>query len=64
MKRSRMVPMRGGDEVDAFTRWRHNLHWRAGQRRKVKQRYNRRVRRQEKQERTREQQEHGGRPPG
>jgi hypothetical protein len=39
-------PPRGGDEQDAFTGWRHLLHWRPGQRKALKRRASRRVRRQ------------------
>ena len=39
-----------GDEWDAFTGWRRYLHWQPGQLRRVKQRFNRRVRRKVKQE--------------
>jgi|GEM_PF-6083279 len=36
--------MISGDEVDALTRWRKYLKWRAGERKRVKQKYNRRER--------------------
>lgn len=39
------LPMSGGDEYDAFSGWRRVLTWRAGDRKKIKRRYNRRVRR-------------------
>ena len=35
-----------GDEYDAFTGWRHVIAWRAGQRRAIKRRVNRRERRE------------------
>lgn len=35
----------GGDEYDAFTGWRHVLHWRAGELRKIKRRAAKRERR-------------------
>jgi len=38
------IPMISGDEVDALTRWRKYLKWRAGERKRVKQKYNRRER--------------------
>jgi hypothetical protein len=34
-----------GDEQDALTRWSEYLRWRPGQRKKIKNRYNRRWRR-------------------
>ena len=36
--------MISGDEVDALTRWRKYLKWRSGERKRVKQKYNRRER--------------------
>lgn len=39
-----------GDEVDAFTRWRHYLNWKPGQRKRIKRGYNRRERQMVKQE--------------
>ena len=44
------LPNRGWDEMDAFTRWRRWLHWKPGQRKKIKNRYSRRVRRYANQE--------------
>lgn len=38
-------PLRGGDEVDTFSRWRRLLKKRAGKFKRVKVRFNRRVRR-------------------
>lgn len=38
-------PLRGGDEVDTFSRWRRLLKKRAGKFKRVKARFNRRVRR-------------------
>lgn len=35
-----------GNEFDALTRWKKFLHWRAGERKRIKQKYNRRERRQ------------------
>jgi hypothetical protein len=42
------IPMGDADEVDAFTRWRTVLHWRPGERHKIKRRYRKRVRREVK----------------
>lgn len=39
------IPMKTADEYDALTRWRHFLHWRAGERKRIKRGYNRRERR-------------------
>ena len=39
------VPMSSGDEYDALTKWRHSLHWRAGERARIKRGYRRRERR-------------------
>lgn len=39
------IPLSGGDEYDALTRWRRIMSWRAGDRKAIKRRYNRRVRR-------------------
>ena len=39
------LPMISGDEYDALTRWRKNLHWHAKARRSTKRGYNRRCRR-------------------
>ena len=39
------VPLTNADEEDAFTQWRRYLYWKAGERRKIKQRYRRRCRR-------------------
>jgi hypothetical protein len=41
--------LKGGDEWDAFTSWRKVTHWSAGQLRRIKQRFNRRIRRAERQ---------------
>ncbi len=40
-----IIPTICGDEHDAFTRWRHYLHWRPGERAQIKRFYNKRVRR-------------------
>jgi hypothetical protein len=42
---SQRIPMTSGDEFDAFTGWRRVLSWRAGERKAIKRRYNRRARR-------------------
>lgn len=39
------VPLKGGDEYDAFTGWRKFLYWQPGERAKIKATFNRRVRR-------------------
>lgn len=44
------IPMRGGDEYDALTRWKNVLGWRSGERNRIKRGYNKRVRRFAKQE--------------
>jgi len=40
--------MVNGDEYDAFTGWRRLLHWKPGERRRIKRAFNRRVRGMEK----------------
>ncbi len=40
----RSLPMKGGDEYDALTRWRKVLDWRAGERSWIKRKYRRRER--------------------
>ena len=42
---ARRIPMIDGDEYDALTPWRKYTRWRAGERRRIKRRYNRRDRR-------------------
>jgi hypothetical protein len=39
------IPMKSGDEYDALTSWRKVLHWRAGERARIKRHYRRRERR-------------------
>jgi hypothetical protein len=39
------IPMKGGDEYDALTRWKKYLHWSPGQRKAIKRGYRRRCRR-------------------
>ena len=46
MKRAHIIPMAGGDEFDALTRWRYFLHWKPGTRKAIKRGYNRRQRAQ------------------
>jgi hypothetical protein len=41
--------MKGGEERDAFTRWRYVMFWRPGERKAIKARVNRRERRGERQ---------------
>ena len=42
------IPLKGGDEYDALTRWRRLLRWRPGERKAVKRQYQRRERREAK----------------
>ena len=44
------IPSQGGDEEDAFTRWRKLFHYRAGELKRIKRGYNKRFRKQGKQE--------------
>jgi hypothetical protein len=39
------IPFINGDEQDALTKWKSVYNWRPGQRKRVKRRYNRRMRR-------------------
>jgi hypothetical protein len=39
-----------GDEYDAYTRWRHLLHWRPGQIKAIKRRTHKRERREGRRE--------------
>lgn len=43
------IPLRQADEYDAFTRWRKYLIFQRGELRKIKRKYNKRVRRTIKQ---------------
>lgn len=45
MKLGRTLPLKGGDEYDALTKWKKFLKWRAGQRKAIKRAYNKRQRR-------------------
>lgn len=38
------IPLRGGDEQDAFTGYRRLLNWRPGDRKKLKKQYAKRLR--------------------
>lgn len=38
------IMIKGGDEQDALTGWRHYLHWKPGERKRIKKKYNKRVR--------------------
>lgn len=40
------IAMTSVDEYDAFTRWRHYLHWHRGERKRIKRKYHRRWRKQ------------------
>lgn len=44
------VKQKGGDEVDAFTRWKHMLVWKAGERKRIKRKYHRRNRKHAREE--------------
>ena len=50
MKRAHKMPMTSGDEQDALTPADHHLHWKPGERKKIKQKYSRRQRAALKQE--------------
>lgn len=45
-----VIPLKGGDEYDALTRDRKFYFWQSGELRKIKRGYNKRVRREAKQE--------------
>ena len=42
----KLTKMKSSDEYDALTRWKNLFHWKPGQRKKIKQQYNRRIRRE------------------
>ena len=42
------IPLKSGDEHDALTGWRKVMRWKAGQIKRIKRRYNKRVRRRAK----------------
>lgn len=46
----KLIPMINGDEYDALTQWKRFLHWRPGERKAIKRRYNKRVRRRGREE--------------
>lgn len=41
---TRIIPLKGGDEWDAFTGWRRAIRWRRGALRAIKRRYGKRMR--------------------
>lgn len=41
----KLVKMKSGDEYDGLTRWKNYLHWRPGERKKIKKIHNRKIRR-------------------
>lgn len=41
-----LAKLKGGDEYDCLTRWRHVLGWKPGEKRRIKRGYNKRVRRE------------------
>ena len=43
---AKRIKMISGDEFDALTRWKKYLKWRAGERKRIKRKYNRRERKQ------------------
>ena len=45
---NKRIPMKGGDEYDAFTKIRKFLRWKAGQVKKIKRAYNKRLRKYNK----------------
>ena len=44
------IPLKGGDEHDAFTRWRQLAHWQQGELKRIKRGYNKRFRKTGKRE--------------
>ncbi len=42
------IPLANGEEQDALTRWKRYLHWKPGERKKIKRAYNKRARKQAK----------------
>lgn len=44
----KLIPLKGGAEYDALTRWKRFENFRAGERRWVKRKYNKRVRKEGK----------------
>ena len=45
---SKRVPLKGGDEHDAFSKARRFLRWKSGRLKKIKRAYNKRFRRSSK----------------
>ena len=45
---TKRIPMKGGDEYDAFSKARKLLIWKSGQLRKIKRAYNKRLRKHSK----------------
>jgi hypothetical protein len=46
------IPLKGGDEYDGLTKARKFYHWKAGQLKKIKRAYNKRLRKHNKGEET------------
>lgn len=44
------IPMIDGDEHDALTRWKKYIHFRPGERKRIKRKYNKRERRKAKEQ--------------
>lgn len=44
------IPLKGGDENDALTRWKRLIKWRPGQRKSAKKTYQKRLRQMAKAE--------------
>lgn len=44
MKRKDRIPLKGGDEYDALTKARRYYRWKSGQVKRIKRRYNKRLR--------------------
>ena len=42
------IPLKSGDEYDAFTRWRNIHFWKRGELKKIKRKFTKRVRRYNK----------------
>ena len=38
------MPLKTGDEYDALTRWKKFLHWKPGERKRIKKAYNKKER--------------------
>ena len=41
---AKRIKMISGDEYDALTKWKRHIKWRAGERKRIKRRYNKRDR--------------------